>query len=78
MDPFDNVGDVTAAPINPNLKDTAALDKEEHREFWGTVGSLLSVAGITRPDISFDVAVVSGATKAATVADAKREAKVVK
>ena len=42
------------------------------------VGSLLWAAGMTRPDIAFDVASVSGATNAPTIADAKKVVKVIK
>ena len=42
------------------------------------VGSLLWAAGMTRPDIAFDVASVSGATNTPPIADAKRVVKVIK
>ena len=78
MDQLDYVGELTAAPVDSNLKDAALVDKKGHHEFRGNVFHLLWAAGMTRPDISFDVAVVSGATNALTVANAEKAAKVVK
>ena len=64
--------------FDASLKDDQPLDKKSHREYRGMVGSLLWVAGMTRPDIAFDVASVSGATNAPTIADAKKVVKVIK
>ena len=42
------------------------------------VGSLLWAAGMTSPDMAFNIASMSGATNAPTIADAKRVVKVIK
>ena len=78
MDQPNYVGELTAAPIDPKLREAADSDKEGHRQFPGTVGSVLWAARMTRPYISLDVAVISGATNTPTVAEAQRAAKVVK
>ena len=78
MDQEDYVKEIKEAEFNRDLKDEVLLDKEDHRTYRGIVGSLLWAASMTRPDISFDVASIAGATNAPMIADMKRAAKVIK
>ena len=78
MDQTEYVDEIIPGEVDGSLKDDQLLDKKGHREYQGMVGSLLWAAGMTRPDIAFDVASVSGATNAPTIADAKRVLKVIK
>ena len=78
MDQTDYVDEHIPGEVDGSLKDDQLLDKKGHRECRGMLGSLLWAAGMRRPDIAFDVASVSGATNAPTIADAKRVLKVIK
>jgi hypothetical protein len=78
MDQTEYVEELVPGEVDGRLKDDQLLDKQGHREYRGMVGSMLWAAGMTRPDIAFDVAVVAGATNAPTVADAKRALKAMK
>ena len=77
MDQTDYVDKLIPGEVDGSLKDDQPLDKKGHREYRGMVGSLLWAAGMTRPDIKFDVASVSGATNTPTIADAKKVVKVI-
>ena len=77
MDKEDYVEEIKEAEFNRDLKEDVLLGKEDHRTYRGIVGSLLWAASMTRPDISFDVASIAGATNAPKIADMKRAAKVI-
>ena len=78
MDKEDYVEEIKEADFNRDIKEDVLLGKEDHRTDRGIVGSLLCAASMTRPDISFDVAGIAGATNAPKVTDMKRAAKVIK
>ena len=78
MDQTDYVDELIPGEVDGSLKDDQPLDKKSHREYRGMVGSLPWAAGMTRPDIAFNVASVSGATNAPTIADVKKLVKVIK
>ena len=78
MDQEDYVEEIKEAKFNRHLKDDLLLGKEDHRTYRGIVGSLLWAASMTRPNMSFDVASIAGATNAPKIADIKRAVKVIK
>ena len=78
MDQEDYVEEIKEAEFNWDLKDNVLLGKEDHSTYRGILGSLLWVASMTCPNISFDVASIAGATNAPKIADMKRAAKVIK
>ena len=78
MDQEDYVEEIKDAEFNRDLKDDVLLGKEDHRTYRGIVGSLLWVASMTRPDISFNVPSIAQATNTSEIANMKRAVKVIK
>ena len=54
---------------NKEVKQETVLNSAEHTAYRGAVGSLLWASSTTRPDLAFDVALLSGATSSPTMRD---------
>ena len=78
MDKEEYVEEIKEVEFNRDLKDDVLLSKEDHSTSRGIAGSLLCAASMMRPDISFDVPSIAGATNAPKIADMKPAAKVMK
>lgn len=63
---------------NKGVKQEAALDSTDHTAYRGAVGSLLWASSTTRPDMAFDVALLSGSTSSPTMRDLVLSNKTVK